>query len=286
MKIKYVLFHILIILLVNKYLFAQEYLFIKSIGNFKDASSFSVTSGGIFYVSDSETNEVYKVDSAGNILKDAGGYGWDAGLFDNPADLYANLLSVFVCDKNNNRVERFDKDLNYISQLDTHNASDKSMRFGYPNSCAVSQQGDLFILDSENKRIVKFDLFGNFILNFGSFDAGSFELLDPIKLAVDNNNNIYVLDKNRIVIFDQYGNGLNIIKENQQIDGIQIIYNYLTVNNDSLVYFANLKKKEFSLSKINFMGNDELKKIVSSLIFNNKLYLLTPKKIFVYQKIQ
>ncbi len=286
MKIKYFSLYLLFILFFNKYLIAQEYLFVNSIGNFKDASSFSVTSGGVFYVSDAESDEIYKIDSSGNILKDAGGYGWDDGLFDDPSDIYANVLSVFVCDKNNNRVERFDKDLNYISQLNTQNASDKNMRFGYPTSCAVSQQGDLFILDSENKRIVKFDLFGNFILNFGSYDAGSFALVDPLKLALDNKDNIYVLDKNRIVLFDQYGNGLNIIKENQHFDGIQIIFDHLCVNNDSVVYSANLDKNDFSLGRINISQNDEIKKIVSSLIFNGKLYLLTPKKIYIYQKIQ
>lgn len=286
MKIKYVSLCLLCILLFNKYLFAQEYLYVNSIGDFKDASSFSVTSGGIFYVSDAGSNEIFKIDSAGNILKYAGGYGWDDGLFDNPSDVYANLLSVFVCDKNNNRVERFDKDLNYISQLNTHNASDNNMRFGYPTACVVSQQGDLFILDSENKRIVKFDLFGNFILNFGSYDAGAFALVDPLKLALDNNNNLYVLDRNRIVVFDQYGNGLNIIKENQPLDGIQIIFNHLCVNNDSVTYSAYLNKNDLSLTRINISGNDEIQKIVSSLIFNGKLYLLTPKKIFVYQKAQ
>ena len=286
MRIKYIFLDLLFILLFNRWIFAQEYLYINSIGNFKDASSFSVTSGGIFYVSDAETNEIYKIDSVGNILKDAGGYGWDDGLFDNPSDIYATVLSVFVCDKNNNRVERFDKDLNYISKLDTHNAPDKNMQFGYPTACAVSQQGDLFILDSENKRILKFDLFGNFILNFGSYDAGSFALLNPLNFALDDKNNVYVLDKNRIVVFDQYGNGLNILKENQPFAGIQIIFNHLCVNNDSVVYFTNLNKKDLSLSKINFSGNDEMKKIVSSLIFNDKLYLLTPKKIFVYQKVQ
>jgi len=267
-------------------IFAQEYLYVNSFGNFKNATSFSITSAGIFYVTDSATNEVYKVDSLGNVLKDAGGYGWDNGLFDDPSDVFANVLSVFVCDKNNHRVERFDKDLNYISQLYTRENDDKNMRFGYPLGCAVSQQGDLYILDSENKRVIKFDLFGNYIQNFGGYDAGKFSLSNPAKLALSMNNNVYVIDKNKIITFDQYGNGLNIISMPQSLSGIQIVFNNLTVNSDTTIYFSNLGSSELNLAKLTLSGNDELKEIISSLIFNNKLYVLTSTKILVYQKMQ
>ncbi|MHB1686200.1 MAG: NHL repeat-containing protein [Ignavibacteriaceae bacterium] len=265
---------------------AQEYLYLSSFGNFRSATSFSITSAGIFYVTDSGTDEVYKIDSLGNVLKDAGGYGWDNGLFDNPPDVFANPLLVYVCDKNNHRVERFDKDLNFVSLLYTHDSDDKSMRFGYPLGCSVSQQGDLYILDSENKRIIKFDLFGNYIQNFGGYDAGNYSLVDPLSLALAPNGNIFVIDKKRIVIFDQYGNGLKIINEDNDFTGIRIIFNKLTINSKSEIYYSNLNLPDFTLTKIDFGGNDEVKKIVSSLIFNDKLYILTQTKIFVYQKTQ
>ena len=167
--------------------YSQGFIYSSSIGKFKDASSFCITSAGFIYVTDSGTNEVYKLDTLGNVLKYAGGYGWDDGMFDNPSDVYANPLSVYVCDKNNHRVERFDKDLNYIWQLNTRNSDTTGQRFGYPLGCAVSRQGDLYILDSENKRIVKFDLFGNFALNFGGYDAGIYSLVNPKKIAVSDN---------------------------------------------------------------------------------------------------
>lgn len=265
---------------------AQGYLYVSSIGNFKNATSFSITSGGIFYVTDSNTDEVYKIDTLGNALKDVGGYGWDNGLFDNPADVFATPLSVYVCDKNNNRIERFDKDLNFVSLLYTHDNDNKSMRFGYPLGCSVSLQGDLYILDSENKRVIKFDLFGNYIQNFGGYDAGAYSLADPLSLAIAQNGNIFVVDKKRIILFDQYGNGINTLKEENKFTSIRIVFDNLTVNSQSEVYYADLALPQLSLTKINFSGNDEVKDIVSSLIFNNKLYILTQTKIFVYQKPQ
>ena len=265
--------------------FAQTYQFQKVIGKFNDASSFYITSGGIIYVTDAGTDEIYKLDTLGNVLKSTGGYGWDDGQFDNPADVFANPLSVYACDKNNHRVERFDKDLNFVSSLYTRNSDTTEERFGYPLSCALSQQGDMYILDSENKRIVKFDLFGNFVQNFGGFDAGSYSLNNPLQLAVANNNNIFVVDKNSIIVFDQYGNGIAKIKTNENFKSIRIIFNNLTLTTDDSVFYANLNSPDFSLSKINLLMNDKLTDIKSSLIFNKTLYVLTKNEIYIFKTL-
>ncbi len=266
-------------------IFPQDYSYLDSFGKFKNASSFCITSAGIIYLTDSGTDEVFKLDTLGNILKYAGGYGWDGGLFDNPSDVFATPLSVYVCDKNNNRIERFDKDLNFIWQLYTHNSDTTDQRFGYPLGCAVSQQGDLYVLDSENKRIIKFDLFGSFVQNFGGYDAGNFSLINPQKIAISSDNKIYVVDKDRIVIFDQYGNGLSLIKMDSTQTGINIIFNKLTVNNDDKIYFSDLNSAETSLTQINLIKTGKVENIVSSFIFNDKLYVLTRNEIQVFNKI-
>ncbi len=262
--------------------FAQNYIFSSEIGNFKNASSFCITSAGIIYVTDAGTDEVYKLDTLGTMLKYTGGYGWDQGLFDNPSDVFANPLQVYVCDKNNHRVEMFDKDLNYISQLYTRDGDNSGARFGYPMGCAVSQQGDLYVLDSENKRVVKFDMFGNYSLNFGGYDAGAYALSDPQKLAISPDNKIYVLDDKKIVVFDQYGNGSDIFPENDGLSGLNIVFSKMTVNNSSSVFLADLKSSAFKLNKLVVDGESKNTVIVASLIFNGKLYLLTPEKILIY----
>ncbi len=269
-------------LLYSAEIHSQTYIYSNTFGKFKSATSFTITSAGFIYITDSGTDEVYKLDTLGNLLKYAGGYGWDEGLFDNPSDVYANPLSVYVCDKNNHRVERFDKDLNFIWQLYTRNSDTTAQRFGYPLGCAVSPQGDLYVLDSENKRVVKFDLFGNFNLNFGGYDAGIYSLNDPKKLAVSENDEIYVGDDKRIVVFDQYGNGISIIKMNDKISGLRIIFNNLTVNSDSTIYLANLNIPDLSLTKLKLLGSNIHFPIIESLIFNNKLYILTRNNIEVF----
>lgn len=111
----------------------------------------------MIYISDFGKDEIIMIDTLGNNLKSFGGYGWDENSFDDPSDIFADPLTIYVSDKNNHSIKRFDKTLNYLSAL--YKESDNSeAQFGYPVSCATSNQGDLYFIDSENKRIMKFDI--------------------------------------------------------------------------------------------------------------------------------
>ena len=145
-------------------------------------------------------------------------------------DVFANPLSVYVSDKNNHRIQKFDKDLNFISLLYTRESDNPAERFGYPLSAVTSNQGDLFILDSENKRILKFDLFGHFVLNFGGFDSGNYALVNPEKMVVSPSNTLFVLDGKKIVVFDQYGNGVNELQTGSELKSINLVFNNLLLN--------------------------------------------------------
>ena len=161
-----------------------------SFGNFNSASAFSITSSGFIYIADDGDNSLIKLDTLGNVVKEIGGYGWSSSAFDTPVDVFANTLNILVCDKQNHRVQAFDKDLNFISELYTRESGNPDERFGYPLSCALSSMGDLYVLDSENIRVLKFDLFGNFIQNFGGFDWGIYSLNHPKRLTVNFDNSV------------------------------------------------------------------------------------------------
>jgi hypothetical protein len=264
--------------------FSQTFIFQNEIGQFKQAAAFSINEAGIIYVTDANTNEIYKLDTLGKTLKYTGGFGWSTGEFDDPVNVFATPLNVYVCDKNNHRVERFDKDLNYVSQISTRNSDTSAEQFGYPLCAVTSSQGDLFILDSENKRIVKFDTFGNFISNFGGFDSGDYSLTNPLCFAISRQNNLYVIDDKKLIIFDQYGNGVAKFNTNVKFNKINILLGYLTINNENEIYYCNLAN-QFSLNKISLDENVKDTTIVSSIIFGQKLYVLTPEKILIYKKI-
>ena len=195
------LFYFILLLLLTTSVFPQKFIYETSIGKFINASSFYINSAGFIYVTDTNTDEIYALDTLGNLMLKIGGFGWRESAFDDPVDVFADALKLYISDKNNNRIQRLDKNMNFNFQIFTRYSDNEAERFGYPLSAVMSNQGDVFILDSENIRIVQFDIFGNFIRNFGGYDYGDFALQEPNQLAVSNKNDIYVIDGNQIIIF-------------------------------------------------------------------------------------
>jgi len=277
--------NIVLFILLSRFCFAQQFEYNYSIGKFKDATSFYINSTGILFVTDDITDEIYQLDTLGNLMESIGGYGWDESAFDDPVDVFADPLKVLVADKNNNRVQRFDKNLNFIFQIYTRDNENESERFGYPVSAVTSNLGDVFILDSENKRILKFDPFGKFIQAIGGYDYGSFTLTNPEKLAISMENNIFVVDDGYVFVYDNYGTGLDRFKVDEEINGIRIIFNWLTLNSKEKIFFTDLRSKEKIINEAILTGKYDDFTIVSSLIFNGKLYILTQYSILIFTPI-
>ena len=276
------LFNLFLLILTSQYCFAQQFEYVRSIGKFESASAFYINSTGRLFITDDVTNEVYKLDTLGQVIESIGGYGWDENAFDDPVDIFADPLKVLVTDKNNNRIQKFDKDLNYIAQIYTKESDSESEQFGYPLSAVTSNLGDVFILDSENKRILKFDPFGKFSQTIGGYDYGKFALNNPKKLAISMSNNIYVIDDNNIYVYDNYGTGIGSFPANDEMISIRIIFNWLALNSTDKVYLVDLRSKDKILNNVILSGIDIKDNIVSSLMFNSKLYILTKNKILIF----
>ena len=256
-----------------------------SYGKFLNATSFYINPAGFIYVTDSFTDEVYALDTLGNLMLKVGGFGWRETAFDDPVDVYADALKLYIADKNNNRIQRLDKNMNFNFQIYTRYSDNEAERFGYPLSAVMSNQGDVYILDSENSRIVQFDIFGNFIRNFGGYDYGNFALENPKQLAVSNKNDIYVIDGGEILIFDQYGNSLAKVSGTDNFISIRIIFDWMTLTTEDKFYVVNLRSPELILKEVLIENSPSENSIVSSLIYNNKLFVLTKNQILVFKRI-
>ncbi len=264
---------------------AQTFEYTVSIGKFNKASSFYITANGLIYVSDSGSDEIILMDTLGNQLRTFGGYGWNQNSFDDPADVFADPLNIYVADKNNHMIKRFDKNLNFISALYTRESDFSQEQFGYPLSCATSNQGDLFFIDSDNNRIMKFDIFGNFIVNFGGFDAGKYQLSNPKQLAISSSNNIFVIDGSDIVIFDNFGNGSRIVNFESEISSIRILFDQLIICVGDKIYHTYLRASESTLTEIKINGFESNGKIISAILLNNTLYVLNSNELLIFKQI-
>ena len=96
-----------------------------------ESQAISVDLNGNIYVADTGNNRILKFGPNGKFIKSAGGFGWENQQFDMPIDICAtSALDVFVADYNNQRIERYDKDLNYISSLYSDDSKPEYLQFG------------------------------------------------------------------------------------------------------------------------------------------------------------
>lgn len=164
---------------------------------------------GHLYLADTGNHRIIKCDAQGRLLRETGGFGFGNEQFDRPVDLWAgNGLEVFVADYNNQRLQRYDKDLNFISSYSSDESLEENLRFGYPAAIALSPQGELFVADHEFKRLLRFDAFGKPKASFADFNWGEGGLDRPAKILISARGDIFVSDSVRqvVMIYDAFGN--------------------------------------------------------------------------------
>lgn len=273
---------LLILTIATSSLLAQSFNFIKEFGNFKESSAISVTQGYNIYVSDTDKNEIYKFDNSGRQISSIGGYGWDIEAFDEPIDIFATPLNIYVADKNNNRIQIFDRELNFLSLFKTHENEAQEFSFSYPTCVAISTNGDLLILDSDNSRILKYDLNGNYLQQIGNYDAGSYKLNDPVKFSISRDGRIFVLDGNEIFVFDQFGTGISKIRISEDVNNISIYDFNLTLTSDKKIFTIDLRNVANGFVEFNPAEITDNEIITDSAFINDKLFILTSKRILEY----
>ncbi|MCC7361626.1 MAG: SMP-30/gluconolactonase/LRE family protein [Anaerolineales bacterium] len=127
--------------------------------------------------------------------------------------------SVYVADSRNNRIQKFDSQGNLLltwgafGSLDAGTAAPGA--FNEPWGVAVGPDGSLYVTDTWNHRVQKFDADGNFLTMWGTFGQGetAAAFWGPRGIAVDGQGRVYVADtgNKRIVVFDSNGVSLNTI---------------------------------------------------------------------------
>lgn len=78
-------------------------------------------------------------------------------------------------------------------------------RFNDPTGIAVDGEGNVYVADTGNNRIQKFDNTGAFLLKWGTRGSGDGEFYSPQDIALDADGNVYVVDNSRIQVFDSSG---------------------------------------------------------------------------------
>ena len=122
----------------------------------------------------------------------------------------------------------------------------------------VDNQGNIYVADSMNYRIQKFDKNGKYLQTIGRLGQGPSEFEFPYKIRINQNtNSIFILDRIReFDIFDKNGDYIRSIKQKRLVGPYM---DFLLDRNDNL--FAKLIKgsesgETHALFKINSKGEE------------------------------
>lgn len=245
----------------------------------------SVDPHGNIYVIDAGASRLVKLSKNWEVLETVGGYGWTDQVFDHPADVIApNGLDVYVADYGNHRIQRFDRNLNFISSFSTRENDDAAVRFGYPGGVAQSRFGSVFIADGENRRILKVNTSGAVEQSFGDIGAGAGRLESPSRIRVGGDERVYVQDGNRIVVFDIFGNYVETLGRDlfRHLRSFAVGNQTLYILDSCMVYeFGQGGKKDLTPVLVSQAAGPDLCEAVDIDVLEDRLYLLTEHRLSV-----
>ncbi len=167
--------------------------------------SVAVDSLGNVYVSDEDNSRIQKFDGNGMFLLKWGGKGSGDGQFgenqywSGPQGIAVDGQgNVYVADPANYRIEKFDSNGNFLSQLGSRGTADG--QFLAPGAVTVDLHGNIYVTDSQQlvggptNQISKFDSNGTFLWKWGETGLGLGMFNYPAGIAVDKQGNIYVVN--------------------------------------------------------------------------------------------
>ncbi len=180
-------------------------------GQFSFPKGLAIDSEGDIYVVDSQNHRVQKFDSKGGFITAWGSFGEAPGQFSEPWGVAVDGEdNVYVADTWNHRIQKFTKDGEFITYWgvfqDTQGELTEPLGAFYgPRDIAIDAEGNLYVTDTGNKRVQKFDSQGNPLGQWGGVGSEPGQFLEPVGIAIDQEGDIYVADtwNRRIQVFDE-----------------------------------------------------------------------------------
>jgi len=164
--------------------------------------------GELLYITDTRNHRVIQLDTALTYIDDVGGFGSQEGLFNRPMYLTVDFaLNILVADYGNRRLARYNSHLEYVDAIRLVDPVDP-LRFGNPQSVAVTSYGEAWVTDPERNQVVVFDHVGQFERVIGDFGYSGGELQTPSKIILDRRQYFVVCDSEngRLVRYNLDGN--------------------------------------------------------------------------------
>jgi len=260
-----------------------------SFGKFQNAVSISTAREEFIFVSDLQSNKIYKLDKNGAELASFGGSGMGENELNQPYSIDAsNGLDVLVADYQNNKIKRLDINLNYLMAFDfnSYNLTAESTRKIYdPKGVLTISSGEVFVLcDASNYHVAKLNDYSEVSIVFGSNSLGQEKMDEPVKIVKGSQLDMWILDRktNSILNFNNFGLYVRKIEMISPGAIINIAYfndNLFILQKSGLVLY-DLKKGQY----VNFYTFPDIKNLTDVAVLDkNTVLFLTRDSVQKYR---
>jgi peptidoglycan hydrolase-like protein with peptidoglycan-binding domain/sugar lactone lactonase YvrE len=188
-------------------------------GQFGEPHSIAIDSGGNFWISNYNSSNVQKFDSAMNWLAKYGGNGQAEGQFANPDGIaFDSEGNIYVLDTYFYRIQKFDSNMTFIkmwgwgvddgsnefqictSSCQRGGEGSGNGQFSAPHGIAIDGSGTVYVTDTQNNRVETFDSDGNFLgiaLTEGTSEG---HVLQPYGIRFDAGGDFWVVNSGKNVV--------------------------------------------------------------------------------------
>lgn len=187
---------------------------------------------GSIYLADTGNSRIIKFNHRMEIAAMTSGWGSQRDLMDRPVDITSDMgLNVYVADYQNGRIVRFDQDLNFLwdQQLGFFNET-----WEFPLALALSDWGELFILEETSGRIIRLEPSGSTAETFGGYRPAEGSLFGAERLTISDDGTLFISlpGEKAIIAYDRYGNFLYKLSIPVKAAGIDCEGRYVWLGGD------------------------------------------------------
>ncbi len=208
----------------------------------------------LVHVSDAGNSRIVTFDNDGNFINNWGNSGINYQSVQNPTDIAVDDLGVYyVSDGNQNKILKFNSNGTYVGEINSILTA--SAKFASIESITI-HENDIFLLSTDNNRILHFLSNAGFLKSFGTAGDGNKQLQNPTSIEFADNDNLYVADSqnNRVLVLNTVGEHVakwgtfgNGVGQFNQMTGIDVDSNgdiWVADSGNRIQKFASLSNVE------------------------------------------
>jgi DNA-binding beta-propeller fold protein YncE len=194
----------------NGALTPNKYSFLTKFGGaaikfFKQPSGVTVDKNNNLYIIDTSSTKVKKYSPEGKFIRAFGQTGKEFRKLKIPAGIAIDSKgNLYVTDAKTHGVLLFDATGKYRRKWGTKMGSGNAL-FNTPLGIAVDSSDNIYVVDSKNNRIKKYSNTGRMLIAWGKQGSSDGDFVYPRGVAVNKNNEVFVIDRVRVQKFSSEG---------------------------------------------------------------------------------